>query len=140
MDKDLLLSKIDSLSRSIKRIENKTPENVKNLKNDYDLQDIIALNLQRAVQISVDIATHIIADSNEKVPSTMAECFDSLENLNIINKELSNNLKSAVGFRNISVHEYQKIDWEIVYSIINNNIDDFRQFSKNLVKKYDLLE
>src|SRR6056297_3285218 len=137
MDKDLLLSKIDSLSRSIKRIENKTPENVKNLKNDYDLQDIIALNLQRAVQISVDIATHIIADSNEKVPSTMAECFDSLENLNIINKELSNNLKSAVGFRNISVHEYQKIDWEIVYSIINNNIDDFRQFSKNLVKKYD---
>ncbi|TYB30267.1 MAG: DUF86 domain-containing protein, partial [Candidatus Mcinerneyibacterium aminivorans] len=126
MDKELLLSKIDSLARSIKRIENKTPETVKKLKNDYDLQDIIALNLQRAVQISVDIATHIIANSNEKVPSSMAECFDSLKNLNVINKELSNSLKSAVGFRNISVHEYQKIDWEIVYSIINNNIDDFR--------------
>jgi uncharacterized protein YutE (UPF0331/DUF86 family) len=140
MDKELLLSKIDSLARSIKRIENKTPETVKKLKNDYDLQDIIALNLQRAVQISVDIATHIIANSNEKVPSSMAECFDSLKNLNVINKELSNSLKSAVGFRNISVHEYQKIDWEIVYSIINNNIDDFRKFSKNVVEKYELLE
>src|SRR6056297_776787 len=140
MDKDLLLSKIDSLSRSIKRIENKTPENVKNLKNDYDLQDIIALNLQRAVQISVDIATHIIADSNEKVPSTMGECFEYLENLDIINSSLVKNLKGAVGFRNISVHEYQKIDWEIVYTIITENLDDFRKYSENIVKKYKLLK
>jgi len=140
MDKELLLSKIDSLARSIKRIEEKIPKNVEKLKNNYDLQDIIALNLQRAVQISVDIATHVIANSNERVPSTMGECFEYLENLDIINSSLAKNLKGAVGFRNISVHEYQKIDWEIVYTIITENLDDFRKYSKNIVKKYKLLK
>jgi len=140
MDKELLLSKIDSLARSIKRIEEKIPKNVEKLKNNYDLQDIIALNLQRAVQISVDIATHVIANSNERVPSTMGECFEYLGNLDIINSSLAKNLKGAVGFRNISVHEYQKIDWEIVYTIITENLDDFRKYSKNIVKKYKLLK
>src|SRR6056297_354926 len=140
MAKELLLSKIDFLARSIKRIEEKITKNVEKLKNNYDLQDIIALNLQRAVQISVDIATHVIANSNERVPSTMGECFEYLGNLDIINSSLAKNLKGAVGFRNISVHEYQKIDWEIVYTIITENLDDFRKYSKNIVNKYKLLK
>jgi uncharacterized protein YutE (UPF0331/DUF86 family) len=39
---------------------------------------------------------------------------------------LANRLSRAVGFRNISVHEYQKIDWHRVYTIVTTHLDDFR--------------
>ena len=43
--------------------------------------------------------------------------------------DLSEKLRKAVGFRNIAVHEYYKIDWEVVFSIISNSLDDFRKFT-----------
>ena len=135
MDRDLILSKIESLSRSIKRIEAKTPNSPELLKNDYDLQDIISVNLERAVQQCVDISAHLIADSNEKAPSSMADSFDILHRLGIIPETLSERLRKAVGFRNVAVHEYEKIDWEIVYKIITERLDDFRQFARKALEK-----
>ena len=74
MDTDVIKAKLVSLQRCMERIRQKTPANAQQLAEDFDLQDILILNLQRAVQISIDIATSILADS-PAVPSTMAEAF-----------------------------------------------------------------
>ena len=50
MDRDIVESKLESLRRCIKRIAAKTPSSVEPLSQEPDLQDIIALNLQRAIQ------------------------------------------------------------------------------------------
>jgi uncharacterized protein YutE (UPF0331/DUF86 family) len=42
-------------------------------------------------------------------------------------------LKKAVGFRNIVVHNYQEIDWEIVFNICHHKLDDFRAFAQAIV-------
>jgi hypothetical protein len=54
MDKQIILRKIASLKRCIDRIENKIPETSEKLQTDYDSQDIVSLNLQRAVQVCVN--------------------------------------------------------------------------------------
>jgi uncharacterized protein YutE (UPF0331/DUF86 family) len=46
----------------------------------------------------------------------------------IIGTGLGTRLGKAVGFRNIAVHEYRKIDWEIVYAIVTGKLDTFRNF------------
>ena len=50
MDETVILSKLDSLGRSVSRIHSKTPESATALIDDYDRQDIISINLERAVQ------------------------------------------------------------------------------------------
>lgn len=50
MDRDVVLKKLESLRRCIKRIQDKTPQAYEELVDDYDLQDIITINLERAVQ------------------------------------------------------------------------------------------
>ena len=67
MDKTIIVEKLESLRRCARRIEEKRPASVEDLKTDPDLQDIISLNLTRAVQVAVDIATHILADFNLKI-------------------------------------------------------------------------
>jgi hypothetical protein len=52
--------------------EDKCPVNVAELEKDVDLQDIITLNLTRAVQLSVDIAAHWVA-SLEDVAAQIAD-------------------------------------------------------------------
>ena len=33
-----------------------------------------------------------------------------------------------VGFRNISMHDYQDVDWQLVYRLVTERLDDFRAF------------
>ena len=55
MDRNIVEAKLESLRRCGDRIAEKTPASADQLSHDPDLQDIIALNLQRAVQTSVDL-------------------------------------------------------------------------------------
>lgn len=135
MDRDLIEEKLEILRRCIKRIEDKCPDTSKDLAKDADLQDIVSLNLTRAVQICVDIASHIIADTEAKPPDTMAGAFMTLADIKIITPELAEQMRKAVGFRNIAVHNYQEIDWEIVFSICSDNVADFRAFAKAVDKE-----
>ncbi|MBB5022864.1 type VII toxin-antitoxin system HepT family RNase toxin [Desulfurispira natronophila] len=133
MDKDIVLNKLESLRRCIQRIQDKTPPSSHLLVEDYDLQDIITLNLERSVQLCVDIGLHIISDLEVPVPDTMAKTFVVLEQANCLDGEVADRMIKSVGFRNTAVHAYQEIDWNIVYRIITEHLDDFRAFSRQIL-------
>ncbi len=135
MDRDIVQTKLESLRRCVDRIAGKSPSSVNELVHDLDLQDIIALNLQRAVQLSVDIASHLIAETDAIPPATMAENFEVLRNLQVIDPVLAERMAKAVGFRNIAVHSYQAINWSVVYQICRHHLDDFRQFAKAVAQR-----
>jgi uncharacterized protein YutE (UPF0331/DUF86 family) len=129
MDPDILRNKLESLIRCVHRIESKRPDSLNILLNDMDRQDIIVLNLERAVQTCVDIGAHVLADYDVSTPVSMADVFRTLAKKEIVVDALAERLAKSVGFRNIAVHQYQSINWEIVYSIITAHLDDFRLFS-----------
>ena len=131
-DNDVLSAKVESLRRCLGRIAEKTPSQYQDLLDDYDLQDIISINLERAIQNSVDIASHIIARSEEPAPETMSDAFSALAKLGVIDESMERALIAAVGFRNIAVHAYQKIDWRIVYAIITDELHIFKDFIKRI--------
>lgn len=134
MDKDVIKSKIESLIRCINRINEKKPESVEILRKDLDIQDIISINIERAVQLSVDIGSHILADYDVQTPKTMSNIFVMLAEKEIVDNVLANKLAKAVGFRNIAVHSCQTINWDTVFRIITTEIEDFKQFIKEIMK------
>jgi uncharacterized protein YutE (UPF0331/DUF86 family) len=134
MDKEIISAKLEALRRCIQRIKDKTPRSAAALLDDGDTQDVICLNLERSVQICVDLASHIIAESDIPAPGSMAESFEQLRKLDLISDELTARMKKAVGFRNVAVHAYQEINWEIVYVIIATRLSDFVEFAKAVAK------
>ncbi len=127
MNSDLILSKLQSLSRCIARIESKISDN---FFMNLDSQDIVLLNLQRAIQISIDIGAIILKEENKELPSTRSEIFLSLYDQNIISSELAESLRKSVGFRNLAVHEYSKVELEKVYSISKTELHIFLEYGK----------
>jgi uncharacterized protein YutE (UPF0331/DUF86 family) len=128
----IVAQKIESLRRSIQRVAEKTPEDVGTLIEDADLQDILVLNLARAVQLCVDIGSHVIARTAEPAPSTMGDVFTTLEKLSILSPATAESMRKAVGFRNVAVHNYEAISWEIVFAICTRSLDDFRRFAAEI--------
>ena len=132
MDHDVITRKLDSLSRCVLRIESKRPECVDDLICDIDLQDILSVNLERAVQLCVDIGAHLLADLDSPPPQTMGDVFSSLVAQSVISESVGAALRKAVGFRNLSVHAYDQVDWLRVFEIVHHRMHDFRIFSLSI--------
>lgn len=137
MDRRLIEEKLESLRRCVGRIEDKRPESPELLLADADLQDIISLNLTRAVQLCVDIGTHMIAESDVYAPSTMAGVFDTLAEMGVLSPDTAVNLKKAVGFRNITIHNYKSVDWRMVFDISLRYLGDFRVFAREIAARLE---
>lgn len=132
MDRQVIAQKLESLRRCLRRIEEKCPQDASTLAGDPDLQDILTINLTRAVQLCVDIGASILAGSDLPPPDTMGETFDRLSASDVITEQLATQLKRAVGFRNIAIHNYETINWEIVYNIARFHLDDFTEFARHI--------
>ena len=133
MSKDVRSQKLDSIARCLKRIESHMPKSAHELSQNADMQDILILNLERLIQTSVDCASVLIADRGWlPMPDTMSATFTLLESNKIISDALAQRLVKAVGFRNLCVHEYDKINWDIVFAIVTVHLDEFRQFAAAL--------
>lgn len=134
MSDDILSNKAASIERCIKRIREEYIGHEQDFLTNYTRQDAVVLNLQRACETAIDMATHIVRIKHLGLPQSSRDLFVLLAQTKIISEELSQHLKSMVGFRNIAVHDYVHIDLEIVTGIINYRLDDFLEFNKQLLK------
>jgi len=129
LNRDVLIAKLVQLQDAIDRVQAKRPDTVDQLLADRDLQDIIAKNLERAVQVSIDIATHL-ATMNGMAPPTASDAFRALAEAGHLDREVASAMVRAVGFRNVSVHDYVEVDWGIVMRIAVAGLDDLKAFGR----------
>jgi uncharacterized protein YutE (UPF0331/DUF86 family) len=135
MNRDVILNKKESLERCIKQVREyyARPSDVE-FKEDHLRQDAIAVNLQRATELAIDMANHVIKERKLGLPKESRQSFELLGTSGIIPQELARTLQGMVGFRNILVHEYQKLDIEIMIDIIENRLRDMIDFSNLLLR------
>jgi uncharacterized protein YutE (UPF0331/DUF86 family) len=120
----LLQEKSETVFRCLKRVQDKTPQTLEGLLLDIDAQDIIVLNLERTIQACVDIASHMIAYTPLPAAPTMADSFLGLQKAGVLSPALAARMVKAVGLRNLLVHQYRAVDWQIVWSVLKQHLRD----------------
>lgn len=129
----VIINKYESIERCIKRIKEEYEGNPENL-YDYRRMDGIVLNLQRACEITIDIAMYIVSTRKLGIPQAKKEAFEMLESHGLISEDMCNKMKGMIGFRNIAIHEYKEIDEEILQDIIENHLEDLQEFARDMLK------
>lgn len=76
----------------------------------------------------MDVADHLLADRRLRVPATGAETFEVLGEAGILPGALAGALAKMVGFRNILVHDYARLDPSIVVRVLRTDVSDLGQF------------
>ena len=138
-DRDVVLAKVAAVQKCLKRIRETTQLNPDSL-DDINTQDIFVLNLQRAVQAAIDLATHIVAAEGLGLSDTVKGNFKLLQNAGILTEELTRKMESMVGFRNVAIHDYQAIDKNILKSILVKNLKDLEDFYTRILIHFKFVD
>jgi uncharacterized protein YutE (UPF0331/DUF86 family) len=134
MADDVILNKAASIERCLQRILEEYAGDNQNLIANQTKQDAIVLNLQRACETAIDLAMYVVNQRRLGAPQESRDAFALLQTASILPADLAVRMQRMVGFRNIAVHEYTRLNLAVVQAIITKQLDDFRRFSSTIAK------
>ena len=136
MADDVILNKAASIERCLQRILEEYAGNNQNLVANQTKQDAIILNLQRACESAIDLAMYVVNQRRLGVSQESYDAFTLLQTAGILLPDLATRMQKMVGFRNIAVHEYIRLNLDVIHAIITKQLEDFRTFSSTIVKAF----
>src|SRR3989338_1137741 len=110
-----IISKLQKLDEYIKYLKEVQKINKNQFVEDYHFFGLAERYLQLSIEILLDVGKLLIVIKGLKRPEENQEIFSALCDEKIISEKLADNLMGIANFRNILVHDYEKIDREIVY-------------------------
>ena len=93
---------------------------------DWVLRSMAERALQVAVEIVIDIAERLIALRGAGPVATAAAAIDKCVEMGLLSA--AEPYKAMVRYRNLIVHEYERIDPEVTYALATQRLQDFRSF------------
>lgn len=131
---DIVLNKKESIERCIRQIRAYYAMNTNlDFEEDFMKQDSIAINLQRACEQCIDLANHAIKVHKLGLPKDSKESFRLLAAARVIPEELAKHLEGMVGFCNILVHQYQRMDIGLMVEVIEKHLDELVLFTNQII-------
>lgn len=128
VDRDLVLRRLALLDTYLEQLAPYRGIEVADYRADWKVQRIVERTLHLAIESCMDVADHIVADRRLRVPETGADTFDILAEAGLLPTPLGSALASMVGFRNILVHDYARIDPALVVGVLHRDLRDLEGF------------
>lgn len=136
VEQDVLIKRLTLLEEYIRDLEEVKDKCLQDLKTDKVMRRYVERTLHMATEACLDIANHIISYEGYREPKDYKDSFEVLMEEDVISPELAEKLKKMAQFRNVIVHDYMRIQPEILYSILHNNIEDIVSFAKCAKQKF----
>jgi len=90
--------------------------------------------LHLSIETITDMGNHVVAQSNLGIINWYSDIPTILEEKGIISDIQKDKWIRMIGFRNILIHDYLKIDRKLVYQNLQQNLDDFKELKKVFIK------
>lgn len=124
MTRDVLARKLERLRTYLADLAPHAGKSVDEVREDsYEIERLLEL----LVQVAVDIVSHELAERGA-VPESYRDTFIRAGEQGLLPTDLAESLADAAGLRNVLVHLYETIDYEIVTSSIDEALRDFGRF------------
>lgn len=132
---DIINNKISSIKKYIALLATFKSYSEDKIRNDAIISGAIERYAYLAVQAAIDLAEAIISYKSFRKPTTMAESFVILKENDFIAHDLCDNMIKMVGFRNILAHDYEDLDFKILYSVLQEKVSDIEKFIDDVKNK-----
>lgn len=126
-------TKIDVILDNIDKFNILKSKSYQEFVSDFRNIDSTLHRMQTSIQALLDIGGYIIACLGLKTPSTNAEIVEILVEAGHIPQEKEETYIKMSQFRNRIVHLYNRMDKEVLYDILINEVDDIKEFYRGLL-------
>ena len=124
MTREVLVRKLDRLRVFLEDLAAHRERDSASLEEDpYEVERLLEL----VVQVSVDILNHELSERGI-VPESYRDSFIRAGDEDLLPKSLAESLSHSAGLRNILVHAYEEIDYELVALAVARALDDLGRF------------
>jgi len=137
VDRDLLRRKSARVLHHVARLRDRTPVMAQTLSGDEDLANLVAMDLQQAIQGCIDLALHVCVDEELGAPAGAGAAFALLARRGLISEQLLSRLLGACALRNIIVHQYIDPDFERLCAVVRDDLGDLESFIAALNRHAD---
>ena len=124
--------KIEYLQEQIDILEKNKDTSLVAIQQDVKTRYFLERALQLAMEAILDSSRMLVLCENWTIPKSEPHAVSLLAEHAVISAELSQRLLGAKGFRNILVHEYERIDPKKVHAFLRDGLDDLKEFSRSL--------
>ena len=135
---NVIETKISSIQKYLKILAGYQKYSQKEIETDLNLKGAVERYLYLLTQAAIDLAETIIALKNFRRPTTYSEAFHILHEEDFLTTDLTEKLVRMAGFRNIIAHDYEDVDFGILYDVLQYRLGDVEQFLKDSQNKLKL--
>jgi uncharacterized protein YutE (UPF0331/DUF86 family) len=131
---DTVLARLEALNQYLSELEQFRPLSREAFMGDLRNYRTVERGFQLAIQATLDIASHVLAADFPQRPSGYREVIEALGEVGVLPQEFAARFAGVASFRNILIHEYLKVDLDIVYDRLQDNLDDFGLFGRYITE------
>lgn len=132
INKDLILSKLLKIKNYIQELKTFSNITFEEYKRDFIKKRAVERLIFLLVEVATDINSYVIVEIGKNPPTDYYDSFIKAIEIGLISKQLGEKLAPSAGLRNRLVHEYDEIKDDIVYSSINDAIELYTTFIKEV--------
>lgn len=124
VDAELVKRKLERLAEDLENLRRSARYSLEEFLSEPERYGSAERFLQTAIETTIDLGTHIVSSEKLGQVATYRDVPSIFLEKSIISENISVKWISMIGFRNILVHEYGKIDRERVHSFLQEELDD----------------
>ena len=132
VDRAVLARKVAAIRDAVARVADVLPPTAEAFAADRTLREVVTFNVFLALQESIALAMHWLADEGQAVPATYGEVFLALAERGVIDTALASRLRAAAGLRNLIAHQYGVVNFHRVFAVARDETGDLITFCQQL--------
>jgi len=122
---DIIVAKLEEIEENLELISNHLPTDLEGFLNLGLIRDGIYKRLEYSIELVLDILAIINADLKLGIPNEESSVIDNIEKNKILDKEIIEKIRKMKSLMNILVHRYGKINDELVFELLKEDLEDF---------------
>lgn len=134
VDRERLSSRLDALESYLAELRAFRAVSREEFVREPAIHHLAERFLHLACECVLDIVQHVIADQGYRNAETYKDAIEVLREQGLIEPDLGERLKRWMGFRNVLVHMYMKIEHGRSYDAIQEDLGDLEQFAASMAR------
>ena len=126
--------KLNLLVAELDLLEAQRPQSFEELTEHPIILRGLIKALENAIEYCLDAGRMLIRARSWESPERYRDIITTLTLHGVLPKEKQETFYGIIGFRNIAVHNYEKMDPEVVYGVLTRHTEDLRLFGRSIAR------
>jgi uncharacterized protein YutE (UPF0331/DUF86 family) len=133
MTPEQVQSKLTHLAEALAKLRAMPQASLAEFRADDRNIDSALHRLQVAIQILIDVGSHVVSRLGLGAPDTSHDILERLERAGRLPSGATARFGRMFAFRNRVVHLYDRIDDQFVYDVITNHLGDLEELATHYI-------